>query len=62
MLHAVLDGHGIAQIAAWLTCDSLNSGALVVRLAQHAPDDRGHHICDLSRQTCLRACASASTP
>ncbi|SCK08372.1 DNA-binding transcriptional regulator, LysR family [Variovorax sp. HW608] len=50
VLQAVLDGHGIAQMAGYLICDSLRSGALVPCLARHAPDDRGHYICYLSRQ------------
>ena len=50
VLQAVLDGHGIAQMAGYLVCDSLRSGALVPCLAQHAPEDRGHYICYLSRQ------------
>jgi len=50
VLQAVLDGHGIAQTAAYLTCASLKTGALVPCLAQHAPDDCGHYICYLSRQ------------
>jgi DNA-binding transcriptional LysR family regulator len=50
VLQAVLDGQGIAQMAGYLICDALRSGALVPCLAQHAPDDRGHYICYLSRQ------------
>jgi DNA-binding transcriptional LysR family regulator len=50
VLQAVLDGHGIAQMAGYLVCDSLRSGALVACLAHQAPDDRGHYICYLSRQ------------
>jgi DNA-binding transcriptional LysR family regulator len=50
VLKAALDGHGIAQMAGYLICDSLRSGALVPCLARHAPDDRGHYICYLSRQ------------
>lgn len=50
VLQAVLDGQGIAQMPGYLICDSLRSGSLVPCLAQHAPDDRGHHICYLSRQ------------
>jgi DNA-binding transcriptional LysR family regulator len=46
----VLDGQGIAQMPGYLVCDSLRSGALVPCLMQHAPDDRGHYICYLSRQ------------
>jgi DNA-binding transcriptional LysR family regulator len=50
MLQAVLDGQGIAQMPGYLISDSLRTGALVSFLAQHAPDDRGHYICYLSRQ------------
>ncbi|SDD51764.1 DNA-binding transcriptional regulator, LysR family [Variovorax sp. CF079] len=50
VLQAVLDGQGIAQMAGYLACDSLRSGALVPCLAHQAPDDRGHYICYLSRQ------------
>ncbi|MDM0001044.1 LysR family transcriptional regulator [Variovorax sp. J22P240] len=50
VLQAVLDGHGIAQMAGYLVCDALRSGALVPCLVRYAPDDRGHYICYLSRQ------------
>lgn len=50
VLQAVLDGHGIAQMAGYLVCDQLRSGALVPCLLRNAPDDRGHYICYLSRQ------------
>jgi DNA-binding transcriptional LysR family regulator len=50
MLQAVLDGQGIAQLPAYLVCDSLKAGRLVVCLAQHAPDDGGHYLCYLSRK------------
>jgi DNA-binding transcriptional LysR family regulator len=50
VLQAVLDGQGVAQMAGYQICESLRTGALVPCLAQHAPDDRGHHICYLSRQ------------
>lgn len=50
VLQAVLDGQGVAQMPGYLVCDSLRSGELVACLAQHAPDDRGHYICYLSRQ------------
>lgn len=50
VLQAVLDGQGIAQMSGYLICEALRSGALVPCLAQHAPDDRGHYICYLSRQ------------
>ncbi len=50
VLQAVLDGHGIAQMAAYQVCDHLRAGTLVACLPQHAPDDRGHYLCFLSRQ------------
>lgn len=50
VLHAVLDGRGIAQMPGYLVSEVLRSGALVPCLMQHAPDDRGHYICYLSRQ------------
>jgi DNA-binding transcriptional LysR family regulator len=50
VLQAVLDGQGIAQMPAYLASDALRAGALVACLPQHAPDDRGHYVCFLSRQ------------
>ena len=50
VLQAVLQGHGLAQMAGYQACDHLRSGALVSCLGGHAPDDRGHFICYLSRQ------------
>jgi LysR family transcriptional regulator for bpeEF and oprC len=50
VLQAVLDGQGIAQMAAYQACEHLRSGRLVACLGQHAPDDRGHYVCYLSRQ------------
>jgi len=50
VLQAVLDGQGIAQMAGYQVCDHLRAGNLVACLPQHAPDDRGHYICYLSRQ------------
>ena len=50
VLQAVLTGQGIAQMAGYMICDALKSGALVPCRAQHAPDDRAHYICYLSRQ------------
>ncbi len=50
VLQAALDGQGIAQMSGYLICEALRSGALVPCLTQHAPDDRGHYICYLSRQ------------
>jgi DNA-binding transcriptional LysR family regulator len=50
VLQAVLDGHGLAQLAGYQVGRSLDSGALVPCLSQYAPDDRGHYICYPSRQ------------
>ncbi|MGO4307103.1 LysR family transcriptional regulator [Cupriavidus sp. RAF12] len=50
VLRAVLQGHGIAQLPAYLVCDHIAAEELVMALARHAPDDRGHYICYLSRQ------------
>ncbi|RZT43000.1 LysR family transcriptional regulator [Cupriavidus agavae] len=50
VLDAVLRGWGIAQISGYQICDHLAAGRLVVALAGHMPDDRGHYICYLSRQ------------
>jgi DNA-binding transcriptional LysR family regulator len=49
-LQAVLDGQGIAQLAAYQVCDALHAGTLVTCLNAIAPDDRGHYLCYLSRQ------------
>ncbi|SAK66934.1 LysR family transcriptional regulator [Caballeronia ptereochthonis] len=50
MLQAVLGGQGIAQLPAYMVCDPLKAGRLVMCLAQHAPDDGGHYLCYLSRK------------
>jgi DNA-binding transcriptional LysR family regulator len=50
VLQAVLDGQGLAQMAGYQVRDHLRVGRLVSCLAQHAPDDRGHYLCYLSRQ------------
>jgi DNA-binding transcriptional LysR family regulator len=50
VLHAVLHGWGIAQMAGYQIRDHIASNELIVALAGHAPDDRGHYICYLSRQ------------
>ncbi|MDR5836846.1 LysR family transcriptional regulator [Caballeronia sp. LZ034LL] len=50
MLQAVIDGQGIAQLPAYLVCDALKAGRLVMCLAQYAPDDGGHYLCYLSRK------------
>lgn len=49
VLQSVLDGEGIAQMAGYQICEHLRAGRLVPALAQHAPDDRGHYLCYLSR-------------
>ncbi|CAB3756364.1 HTH-type transcriptional regulator PgrR [Burkholderia puraquae] len=50
VLQAVLHGSGIAQMAGYQVRDHLASNELVVALAKHVPEDRGHYICYLSRQ------------
>lgn len=50
VLRAVLNGSGIAQMAGYQIRDHLVSNELVVALAKHVPEDRGHYICYLSRQ------------
>ncbi|AGW92757.1 MULTISPECIES: LysR family transcriptional regulator [Cupriavidus] len=50
VLRAVLQGRGIAQMPGYQICDHIAADELVVALAKHAPDDRGHYICYLSRQ------------
>ncbi|MDR3098642.1 MAG: LysR family transcriptional regulator [Paraburkholderia sp.] len=50
VLHAVLSGRGIAQMAGYQICDHLAANELVTALGRHAPDDRGHYICYLNRQ------------
>ncbi|WP_236585716.1 LysR substrate-binding domain-containing protein, partial [Bordetella pseudohinzii] len=50
VLQAVLDGHGIAQMAGYQVCEHLRAGRLASFLPQYAPDDRGHYLCFLSRQ------------
>jgi DNA-binding transcriptional LysR family regulator len=50
VLRAVLQGSGIAQMAGYQICDHIAANELVVALAGHAPDDRGHYICYLNRQ------------
>jgi DNA-binding transcriptional LysR family regulator len=49
VLQSVLDGEGIAQMAGYQICDHLRAGRLQACLSQHAPDDRGHFLCYLSR-------------
>lgn len=48
-MQAVLDGQGIAQLAAYQVCEDLHAGRLVTCLNALAPDDRGHYLCYLSR-------------
>lgn len=50
VLQSVLEGHGIAQMAGYQVCEHLRAGTLVACLPQHAPDDRGHYLCFLTRQ------------
>ena len=50
VLQAVLDGHGVAQLAAYQVSGLLRENRLQACLAQHAPDDRGHYACYLSRK------------
>ncbi|WP_457329815.1 LysR family transcriptional regulator [Rhizobacter sp. P5_C2] len=49
-LQAVLDGRGLAQVAAYQACELLRSGELVACLGGQAPDDSGHYLCWLSRR------------
>ena len=49
-LRAALDGHGLVQLPAYLTCEALRAGALVSCLEDSAPNDRGHFLCYLSRR------------
>jgi len=49
VLQSVLDGEGIAQMAGYQVAEHLRAGRLLACLAQHAPDDRGHYLCYLSR-------------
>lgn len=50
VLRAVLNGSGIAQMAGYQIRDHLASDKVVLALAKHVPEDRGHYICYLSRQ------------
>jgi DNA-binding transcriptional LysR family regulator len=49
VLQSVLAGEGIAQMAGYQICDHVRAGRLLPCLQQHAPDDRGHYLCYLSR-------------
>ncbi|MFJ1302803.1 LysR family transcriptional regulator [Pseudomonadota bacterium AL_CKDN230030165-1A_HGKHYDSX7] len=50
VLQSVLDGQGFAQMAGYQVGAHLRDGTLLSCLPQHAPDDRGHYLCFLSRQ------------
>jgi len=50
VLQGVLDGFGIAQLAGYQVAGHLREGRLVTCMASHAPEDRGHYLCYLSRQ------------
>jgi DNA-binding transcriptional LysR family regulator len=50
VLHAVLQGWGVAQMASYQIRDHVANNELGIALARHAPDDRGHYICYLNRQ------------
>jgi len=49
VLRAVLDGQGLAQLAGYQVSDLVRTGQLLTCLERHAPDDRGHFLCYLSR-------------
>lgn len=50
VLHAVLEGHGIAHLPGYQVSDLLREGRLLACMPQYAPDDGGHYICYLNRQ------------
>ncbi len=50
VLKAVLEGRGIAQLPMHLVSDHIARNELVMVLARHMPNDRGHYICFPSRQ------------
>ncbi|PLP97509.1 LysR family transcriptional regulator [Cupriavidus pauculus] len=50
VLHAVLDGRGIAQMPIHQVWRHVARGELRAALAPYAPQDGGHHICYPSRQ------------
>ncbi|KQR78993.1 LysR family transcriptional regulator [Burkholderia sp. Leaf177] len=50
VLQSVIEGQGLAQLAAYQVSDLLRGGRLRACLAQHSPDDRGHYACYLSRK------------
>jgi len=49
-LQAVLDGQGLAQLPNTQLAEALRAGQVVTCLDGHAPDDRGHYLCYLSRR------------
>lgn len=49
-LQAVIDGQGLAQLAAYQVGEPLRAGQLVRCLEEYAPDESGHYVCFLSRQ------------
>ncbi|RZT29100.1 LysR family transcriptional regulator [Cupriavidus agavae] len=49
VLHAVLQGWGLAQIADFQIADHVAAHELVVTLADELPNDLGHYICYQSR-------------
>lgn len=49
VLHAVLDGQGIAQLPAYQVAPLLQTGQLVTCLDEFAPEERSHYICYFSR-------------
>lgn len=50
VVHAVLGNQGVAQLPAFLVSEHLRAGRLVALLSNCSPDDKGHHVCYLSRQ------------
>ena len=50
VLQAVLHGQGIAQLPAYHVSSLIQAGQLVTCLDEHAPDERVHYICYLSRK------------
>ena len=49
-LQAVIDGLGIAQLPSYQVREALWAGRVVTCLDRHAPLDRGHYLCYLSRR------------
>lgn len=50
VLHAVLQGWGVAQMTDFQIADHLAAGELVVTLVDQLPNDLGHYICYQSRR------------